>query len=217
MYNMEQIIKTKGSGLMERTGKAKIALGILIAALAVRCILHYLFPIPLEFAPYDGKSESGLLQTLNATDIRFVFAYASEGQEPTYFYRVHTQDGNEGVLLSRVKYRNETFETPVRFTGRTLRLPDPPEENKEAFYGPLLAEPGYQQEYGLDKEGVYRETARLTALDLSFTDTERENPACFWFSLLAAIAFIWMLALLLSEYFGRRRGTKGPDKKSGKV
>ncbi len=202
---------------MERTEKVKIALAILLAALAVRCILHYLFPIPLEFAPYNGTSESGLLQTLNATDIRFVFAHMSEGQKPTYFYRVHTQDGSEGVLLSRVKYKAETFETPVTFTGRTLRLPEPPEESKQTFYESLLVEPGYQQEHGLDKEGVYRETARLTALDLSFTDTEKENPASFWFSLLAAGAFIWMLALLLTEYFGRRRGTKETDKKSGKV
>lgn len=202
---------------MERTGKVKIALAVTVTALLIRCILHYLFPIPLEFASYDGAGESGQLQTLTATDIRYLFAYAAEGQKARYFYRVHTQDGAEGILLSDVKYYNETFEEPVRFTGCTLRLPEPPEAgsaDKRRFLEALTAEPGYQQECGLDAEGIYRETMRLTALDLSFTDTTEENPASFWFSLIAAGAFIWMLALLLSEYFGRR---KANDKKSEKV
>ncbi len=200
---------------MERTDKVKIALGILLVALAVRLLLGF-FPIPLDFAPYDNRSETGQLQTVSFTAIRLCMTVKQENTGAMYYYLLRTEDEQDGLLASSTLYFDETFSEPVVFTGITVVLPDPDAvapDAEAAFYAKFTFAEDFLKEHEGEAAEAYRTVQGLTALDATFQDKTKENPACFWVSLAAAAAFCWMLALLLREYLNGRR-KKAPAKES---
>lgn len=194
---------------MERTNKVKIALGILLVLLAIRCVLGF-FPKPLEFAPYTGEGVDGDLQTVSFTEIRYAMTIKPEGGKMTHYYLVQTTEGSKGLVSSATKYIDEVFESPVTFTGMLASLPNPDEisaDHQEFFYSQITPSDSFLKEYG-SKTEVYRALCDLPVLNRDFEETETDHPAAFWVSILAFAAFCWMLAMLLKEYSAGRKSKK---------
>ena len=193
---------------MERTDKAKIVLVILLVLLLARLILGF-FPVPLEFSPYTGAGEASALQETDVKEIRYCFGAERLKNVPLYFHRIVTADGADGVLISTTKYRTETLEEPVHVTGITTRMPKDPEEErtKQQNWSKLVFEKEYLLECG-SEAAAYEPFGNALALDLTFSDTTEDNPACLWVSIAAFAAFCCLLALLLAEYVSRKDAGK---------
>lgn len=208
---------------MERTTKIKITLGILLVLLLVRWILGF-FPVPLDFAPYTGEGEAGLLQTVTFSEIKHVLTVAPEDGKATYYYFVTYDHDKTGLVCSTTKYIDEVFGTEeivdesndtsttvtktVTFTGMTVDLPAADtvkEENKEFFYSQITFADAYLAEFGGDEEAAYRSVCDITVLNRDFETKETPNLAATIVAFLAFIAFCVMMAMLLKEYAGGKR------------
>ena len=206
---------------MERTDKVKIALGVLLALIALRLVLGF-FSTPLTFAPYEPDAKADELQTVDAVEAILCMTYAPEGQMPRYFYRFYTASGEEG-LLTRASAKRHTGpliddaylevvdpeEGLYNFAGRIYRLRAPediPLAEQENFYAQLTFPEEELVKYGGDKAAAYRALCATAALELYADDQRSEpHPAVFWVSLATMAAFCVMLAMLLKEYFGGKR------------
>lgn len=213
---------------MERTDKVKIALAVLIAALLARVILGF-FPTPLAFAPYTASGEGGVLEETTVTDLRLCFSAVSVDGTVGYYYLIHTEDGVSGFLKSSEKYISESLEPlppegtekdPAKHyyyhaTGISVILPNSSSgtvTEQASFWEIITFENDYLTEHNGDVVSAFAPFCSAVALDMSYTDTTENNPACFWVSLVCLAAFIWMLVLLLAEYFsGRRMKKKSGD------
>ena len=211
---------------MERTTKIKIALGVLLVLLLARWILGF-FPVPLEFAPYTGKGEAGLLQTVTFTEIKHVMTVVPEDGKTTYYYFVTYNRDEIGLVCSTTKYIDEVFGTEVivpettgipvtvdktvTFTGMLVDLPDTDTvtaENKEYFYSQITFTDAYLAEYGGDEEAAYRSICKQMVLNRDFEAQETPNLAATIVAVLAFFAFCVMMAMLLKEYAGGKRERK---------
>ncbi len=211
---------------MERTTKIKITLAVLLVLLLARWILGF-FPEPLEFAPYTGEGEAGLLQGVTFSEIKHVMTVVPEDGKTTYYYFVTYDHDKVGLVCSTTKYIDEVFgyeivfheptggtkkvQKTVTFTGMTVDLPGADtvkEENKEYFYSQITFADTYLAKFGGDEEAAYRSVCDSTVLDRDFEAKENPNLAATIVSFLAFGAFCVMLAMLLKEYAGGKKRDK---------
>lgn len=208
---------------MERTTKIKITLAVLLVLLLARWILGF-FPVPLEFAPYTGEGEAGLLQSVTFSEIKHVMTIVPEDGKTTFYYFVTYDHDKTGLVCSTTKYIDEVFGTEVivnestdvseevvktvTFTGMTVDLPGADtvkEENKEYFYSQITFADTYLAKFCGDEEAAYRSVCDITVLDRDFEAKENPNIAATIVSFLAFGTFCVMLAMLLKEYAGGKR------------
>ncbi|MBQ3935037.1 MAG: hypothetical protein II715_04395 [Clostridia bacterium] len=218
---------------MDRSTWTKIAFGLLIAAIVARLVLGF-FPVPLPTEPYSPDGEPGVLQETTITEIKRCFFAVSPGSSGDYFYLVKTSDGKEGFVKSSGNFEDQVLVQPpendsdrldgisywVRLTGMSVKLPDSAagtSEEQSRFWEKITFIPSYLETFGGNVHEAYAAFSGKTALDINYKDVTKENPACFWVSIVCAVFFVWLVALLLAEYFSgsrRNRRKKGepPEK-----
>ena len=212
---------------MEKSTWVKIASGLLLAAIVARIILAF-FPVPLPIADYSSDGEPGELQGLTVTEIERCFSALSYDGKASWFYRIRLKDGSEGFLKSSNNYKTETLAEPPEnkedwdpslsywadVTGMSVKLPDSAAgttEEQTRFWESITFVPEYLEKYGGNVNQAYEPFRGKVALDTDYDKTTEDNPACLWVNILCAVLFIWVLALLLSEYFSIRRRPKEPE------
>ena len=191
---------------MEKTDKAKIGLAVLLVLLAVRFVLGF-FPTPLEFENYTPESEPTVLAKTTITGLRYCFAAERIKKMPLYFYLVTLEDGTEGYMISENKYLSEeVLEEPVELTGKTMRMPKDLETERTELqnWADVYFADSFFKEHNGSEDACYAVFGSKIALDTTFTETTKDNPACFWVNLAAFAAFCYLLAMLLAEYAGRK-------------
>lgn len=209
---------------MERTTWAKIAFGLLLAALAARLILAF-FPTHLPLEPYNPDAEGGELQETTITSIERCFSAVSMDGKVCYYYRVRTVEGEEGFLKTAVNCINEELVEPPEndedrkddvhywqhVTGMAVKLPDTASssaEDQTRFWEIVTFDSAYLERFGGNVRDAYAAFSGKAALDIDYSKLTVDNPACLWVNLLCLALFIWMVALLLAEYFSGRSPRK---------
>ena len=209
---------------MERSTWTKIAFGLLIAAIAARIILGF-FPVPLPAEPYSADGQDGVLQTVTITEIRRCFFAVSADGSGCYYYIVKTSDGAEGYLKTSGNYQDQSLVQPpekdsdrlenfsywLTLTGMSVRLPDSAAgtlEEQTRFWEKITFLPSYLESAGGRVQDAYAPFSGKVALDIDYTEITKDNPACLWASIACGVFFVWLMALLLAEYFSGSRGRK---------
>lgn len=194
---------------MEKTDKAKIGFAVLLVLLAVRLVLGF-FPTDLETVPYSTDSEPRILTEANVKEIRFCFGAERLKKPPLYFYRITTDDGKAGFLISEEKYKSEVLDEPFAVKGNTMRMPESLEQERTELqnWADVIFEDGYFKEHNGSEDAAYAPFASVIALDLTNVTTTKDNPACLWVNLAAFAAFCYMLTMLLAEYASRKEKKK---------
>lgn len=212
---------------MEKSTWVKIASGLLIAAVAARLILSF-FPVPLPIADYTADGQAGELQGFTITELQRCFSALSYDGKASWFYRVRLKDGSEGFLKSSGNYVDEKLVEPpekeedreqdvsywLDLTGMSVRMPDSAAgttDEQTRFWESITFVPAYLEANGGNVASAYEPFRGKTALDIDYTKTTEDNPACIWVNILCACLFLWVLALLLSDYISIRKKKKEPE------
>ncbi|MBO4366344.1 MAG: hypothetical protein J5843_01670 [Clostridia bacterium] len=212
---------------MEKSTWVKIVSGLLIAAVIARIILAF-FPVPLPIADYSADGTPGELQGLTVTEIERCFTALSYDGKACWFYRIRLKDGSEGFLKSSKNFLTEKLTEPpandedrdpavsywADVTGMSVRLPDSAAgttEEQTRFWESITFVPEYLEANDGNVNKAYEPFRGKVALDMDYTTTTEDNPACLWVNILCAVLFVWVLALLLSEYISIRRRPKEPE------
>ena len=209
---------------MERSTWVKIASGLLIAAIVARVILAF-FPTELPVGEYRSDGTAGELQGMTITEIRRCFSALSYEGKVSWFYRVRLTDGSEGFLKTSGNYLDEVMTEPPAndedrvdgvsywypVTGMSVQLPDSAAgttEEQMRFWESVVFVPSYLEENGGNVNQAYEPFRGKIALDADYDKLTEDNPACIWVNILCAVLFLWVLALLLTEYVSIRRKPK---------
>ena len=194
---------------MEKTDKAKIGLAALLVCLLVRFILGF-FAIPLEFSPYSKDGAPMLREEAEIREIRYCFGAERLKKPALYFYQIVLENGETGFLIADQKYLTEVLEEPVTVKGMTMRMPKSLEQERVELqnWANVVFDTDYFKAYNGSEDAAYAPFSSVIALDTTYTETTRDNPACFWVNLAAFAAFCYMLSMLLAEYASKRESKK---------